>query len=535
MKKIFTKIFMSAMILAMVLSIAACSTGTDFTPVTPANSYTVTITGGSGSGVYNEGSSVTIKADTSDDKNFDGWYEGDTLISSDAEYTFTVSKDVTYAASFSEKYSTLTITGGGYIESTGATSAQIEIGEDVTITADDNYSTKAFDYFMVGDEKVTTNPYAFTMTADDVTISTVYKETQVYIYVDGGTINGELYNVVQYFEVGESVTINYISSEYDLGYFYSWYTEVDDVQTMLSRETEYTFEVEESMFIYANLQSGYELEVTSGTITSTDSYSIENGTVSEDAVQSSAKLFEDAETTITYVEKTDETEGFRCWYRYDALGAVEILSYDSTYTFVATEDMVIFAELGDATHYDVTVIGGTFSDTEDTTAEMLNGREVTVTATAGDGYFQGWKLEGYMYSDGTDIILSYNPTYTFTVTEDVKISASYSNKIVVPSSVETDDIFYYDLNSSSGSCQYLSFFGGTAYSVCSTTNTTGVTLYFYDDCNDDRSDYILKATTTGTKVSSGTALTNVWYGSWSSSTGTVVERYDSFTTPNGNM
>ncbi len=521
MKKIFSKFLMTVLVLTLVLSIAACSsTNVEITPVSPLDSYKVTITNGSGSGTYNEGSSVTIKATIEEDEVFDGWYDGDTLVSSEVEYTFTVSADVSYEAVVSAKYANLTITGGGYEQTSGLTSTTVEIGQEVTVVADDNYTTKAFDYFMIGDEKVTANPYVYTATADDVTISTIYKETKCYVFVDGGLLNGAEQTTVTYFEPGTEITISFEATLYDAGYFYSWYTENDGVQTQLSRDSSYTFEVNQSMYIYANLVTGYSLEVTSGTITSTDSYIVENGEVSSSAVQSSATLFEDASTTITYVAKDGETQGFRSWYMYNALGEIETLSYESSYTFVAKDDMQIFAEIGDATHYDVAVTGGAISGYEGSTLEMLNGREVTVTATEPTDstmIFQGWK-DGSTNIDGTDIVLTFDTSYTFTVTEDVDLVASYAKKIVVPETVSgsytqtrgdslstitlTNGIWSWGENGTNAQYGELLTFPklGTTNGALDIANVDGITMYFYAGADDARDRYV--ATATVTKVTS---------------------------------
>jgi uncharacterized repeat protein (TIGR02543 family) len=82
-----------------------------------ANQYTVSLTSSevattpagtcevSGAGTYAYGSSVTVSATPAAGYGFLGWYDGDTLISSDDSYTFAVpAKDVSYVAKYSKKY-----------------------------------------------------------------------------------------------------------------------------------------------------------------------------------------------------------------------------------------------------------------------------------------------------------------------------------------------------------------------------------------------------------------------------------------------
>ena len=72
-----------------------------------SNEVTITLTknpaaGGnvSGGGVKTKGSSVTITATPASDYTFSGWYKGDTLVSSQASYTFTANATQTLEARF---------------------------------------------------------------------------------------------------------------------------------------------------------------------------------------------------------------------------------------------------------------------------------------------------------------------------------------------------------------------------------------------------------------------------------------------------
>lgn len=69
----------------------------------PINQYTITVINGTGSGTYNEGSSVTITADVPEDQLFDYWDLDGVKDSEDNPYTFTVSSSATYTAHFKEK------------------------------------------------------------------------------------------------------------------------------------------------------------------------------------------------------------------------------------------------------------------------------------------------------------------------------------------------------------------------------------------------------------------------------------------------
>lgn len=66
----------------------------------------------SGAGNYDSGASVTVSTTVPSGKTFDGWYNGSTLVSSNASYTFTINANVSLVAKFSAAPSgTITLRG----------------------------------------------------------------------------------------------------------------------------------------------------------------------------------------------------------------------------------------------------------------------------------------------------------------------------------------------------------------------------------------------------------------------------------------
>ncbi len=111
MGKRFNKI-MSLILACMIgASLAACEkentessheSSTDSSQI-QVQKYTVSVTGGTGSGSYDEGTQVTVKAEEAPDGyRFIGWYSGNEKVSPAEEYTFTVDSDVTLAAQYSD-------------------------------------------------------------------------------------------------------------------------------------------------------------------------------------------------------------------------------------------------------------------------------------------------------------------------------------------------------------------------------------------------------------------------------------------------
>lgn len=120
--------------------------------------YAVTLSrqaGGSieGGGIFNFGTSVTVRATPSEGYLFDGWYdEGDKLVSKEADYTFTVSKKINLHARFTVKNYTLTVsnTTGGKVNAHGRSYPH---GQMVSLTAVPDGKFK-FDGWFEGDALV---------------------------------------------------------------------------------------------------------------------------------------------------------------------------------------------------------------------------------------------------------------------------------------------------------------------------------------------------------------------------------------------
>ena len=138
-----------------------------------ANEYMVTVNvipeeGGmaSGGGKYIFGSEITVVATPADCYDFDGWFVGETLVSEDAEYTFTVTEDVDLVAKFTLKTFEVTVTAepeeGGVVSGGGT----YDCGREITVVATpaDCYD---FDGWFVGETLVSEDAeYTFTVTED---------------------------------------------------------------------------------------------------------------------------------------------------------------------------------------------------------------------------------------------------------------------------------------------------------------------------------------------------------------------------------
>lgn len=110
---------------------------------TPAQTATITVVNGTGSGTYNVGESVTITATIPNNTLFDYWELNGNKVSENNPYTFTVSGDATYTARFKDNpHPMAAYTKNVYKKADkdfkvlSLTDIQIHDGDDVNLTLD---------------------------------------------------------------------------------------------------------------------------------------------------------------------------------------------------------------------------------------------------------------------------------------------------------------------------------------------------------------------------------------------------------------
>ncbi len=137
------------------------------------NEYTISVTakpaeGGTvtGAGTYDYGSPVTIQATPNTGYSFKNWTENDTQVSTDAAYTFTVTKDRTLVANFEPDKYTISVTAkpaeGGTVTGGGTYSENTS----VTVTATPNNGYKFVNWTENGTQVSTDAAYTFKVKDD---------------------------------------------------------------------------------------------------------------------------------------------------------------------------------------------------------------------------------------------------------------------------------------------------------------------------------------------------------------------------------
>ena len=225
-------------------------------------SYTITtvigdVRGGSITGMSNvrttAGESVTIKATTSNGYMWMGWYNGETLVSSNQEYTFAMpAESVVYTALWMACPVTLdqNIADAGSVSGMGNTTT---VGEEITITATTNDGYTWIGWYN-GEILLTKDTsYIFKMPTENITYTACWA-----IYTLTTAVNNSNAGEVTAYEshkisAGEEITIEANTND---GYtFIGWYN--GDV--LLSEDELYKFTMPSESVIYTAKWDAYTL------------------------------------------------------------------------------------------------------------------------------------------------------------------------------------------------------------------------------------------------------------------------------------
>ena len=185
----------------------------------PSNSGTAT-----GSGTYNHGQSCTVIATSADGYTFTNWTENGSVVSTNANYTFTVTANRTLVANFEEQAPDTyninvspnpniggSVTGGG----------NYMAGEQCTVTAAANNGYSFVQWTENGEQVSTNASYTFTVAGN----RTLVAEFQIQSYTISATVNPSNSGVVTgdgSYEYGQSCTLVATANE---GYAFTNWTE----------------------------------------------------------------------------------------------------------------------------------------------------------------------------------------------------------------------------------------------------------------------------------------------------------------------
>ena len=230
--------------------------------------------------------------------------------------------------------------------------------------------------------------------------------------------------------------------------FVGWY--IGGTESPISTDASFTFTTSESVTLTARFARLSDIIIRSGG----------NGRVAfKDATGNSIPVVPGTEVTVIATPYKDCD--FIGWFVGDSETPI---STETTYTFTVTKNITLTAKFSKRPVVTVRSAGNgsvSIKDTYGTSKAFLPGTEVTVAATPyKDCDFIGW------YIDNEESPISRDFEYTFTITEDITLTAKFSKRpIVTIRSAENGNVSFKDHDGSS-----IAFLPNTEVTVIATPN-----------------------------------------------------------------
>ena len=271
----------------------------------PSNGGTVT-----GGGTYQQGQSCTVHATANTGYTFNNWTENGNVVSTNANYTFTVTGNRTLVANFTLQQFNITATANPTNGGTVTGGGSYTYGQSCTLTASPAIGYTFVNWTKNGIQVSTIATYTFTVTESatyqanfqlqSFTITATANPTEGGSITGGGTYN-----------YGQSCTLTATANE---GYDFVNWTENGNV---VSNEAAYTFTVTGSRTLVAN----FELQTFDITATADP---IEAANIS-----GAGSYNYGDEVTLTIIRNED-------WAFLNWTEDGEVVSEEIEYTFIAT-------------------------------------------------------------------------------------------------------------------------------------------------------------------------------------------------------
>ena len=361
--------------------------GTTYTIAVSANpSNGGTVTGG---GTYNQGASCTVTATANNGFTFTNWTENGSVVSTQANYTFTVTSNRTLVANFQAQPQSYTITvsanpsNGGTVTGGGT----YQQGQSCTVTATAN-SGFTFSNWTENGNVVSTNAnYTFTVTGNRTLVAHFTAIPQSYTItvsadpVEGGTVTGG-----GTYQQGQSCTV---TATANTGYnFVKWTVNGSQVST----NPTYTFVVTSDRSLVAHFQAqNYYI--------ATNANPNHGGSTTGNGLYPYGQSCTVVATPATGYDFINWTEGG------------QQVSIDASYTFTVTNGRNLIANFSlqsfeisaVANHVEGGIITGS--------GTYHYGEQVTLSITTNEDWaFQNWTENGNVVSE--------DKTFTFIATAD---------------------------------------------------------------------------------------------------------------------
>ena len=367
------------------------------------NSYNVTATanptaGGtvSGAGEYNHGASCTLTATANTGYTFTNWTENGSVVSSNANYTFTVTGNRTLVANFTLNTYTVATAANPAAGGTVSGAGEYNHGESCTVTATANTGYTFSNWTENGTVVSTNSSYTFTVEGNRNLVANFSNITYT-ITVSANPSNSGTATGGGTYNHGQSCTVIATSAD---GYTFTNWTENGSV---VSTNANYTFTVTGNRTLVANFEEQapdtYNINVSpnpnvGGTVTGGGNY-MEGEQCTVTAT---------ANAGYTFVEWTENGEQ---------------VSTDASYTFTVAGNRTLVAEFQIQSYMISAAVNPSNSGVITGVGDYEYGQSCTLVATANEGYtFTNWTEDGN--------VVSTNANYIFTVSGSRELIANFS-------------------------------------------------------------------------------------------------------------
>ncbi|MDO5314555.1 MAG: T9SS type A sorting domain-containing protein [bacterium] len=347
----------------------------------PSNAGSVT-----GGGTYNQGQSCTVTATANTGFTFTNWTENGDVVSTNANYTFTVNSNRNLVANFTENTYTVTVSANPSNGGTAAGGGTFTHGQSCTVTATANTGYTFTNWTENGSVVSSDANYTFTV-EDNRSLVANFTAITYTITVSANPSNSGTTSGGGTYNHGQSCTVIATSAD---GYTFMNWTENG---TVVSTDANYTFVVTSNRSLVANfeeqLPDTYNINVSpnpniGGTVTGGGTY----------AGGQQCTVTATANTGYTFINWTENGE---------------VVTTNASYTFIVEGNRTLVANFM-LNNYTISVTADPTDGGMVTGAgNYVHGTTCTLTATANENYeFINWTKDG--------VEVSTEVTFTFIVT-----------------------------------------------------------------------------------------------------------------------
>jgi hypothetical protein len=337
----------------------------------------------SGSGTYSNGQSCTVSATANNGYSFTNWTENGNVVSTNANYTFTVNANRTLVANFTLNSYTITATANPTAGGTVTGGGSYNYGASCALTATANQGYTFTNWTENGNVVSTNANYTFTVNANRTLVANFTANTYT-INVSANPSNGGTVSGSGTYTHGQSCTV---VATANTGFAFTNWTENGNV---VSTNASYTFTVNSNSTLVANFTANtYTINVSAnpsngGTVSGSGTYTYGQ----------SCTVVATANTGFTFTNWTENGN---------------LVSTNTNYTFTVTGNRNLVANFSTNAHTITAIAEPSDGGTIRGAGNYEYGASCTLTATANEGYnFVEWTKDG--------VQVSTDASYTFTVT-----------------------------------------------------------------------------------------------------------------------